>query len=89
MNNKLRRIWQDGGTAHGGWLSLYDDFAASLMGDVGFDYLVVDMQNHGSSTQNRSESAWAIRSKRSRVVPVFKIVVQLPSMRPTIERRSR
>lgn len=48
MNSRLRRIWQDGETAHGGWLGLYDDHAASVMGDVGFDYLVVDMQ-HGSA----------------------------------------
>jgi 4-hydroxy-2-oxoheptanedioate aldolase len=46
MDNRLKRIWQDGETAYGGWLSLYDDYAASMMGDVGFDYLVVDMQ-HG------------------------------------------
>ncbi len=46
MENPLKRIWQGSGTAHGGWLSLRDDFAASVMGDVGFDYLVVDMQ-HG------------------------------------------
>ncbi len=46
MDNGLKQIWQDGGTAHGGWLSLTDDFAASVMGDVGFDYLVIDMQ-HG------------------------------------------
>jgi len=48
MNDRLKRIWQDGETAHGGWLGLYDDYAASIMGDVGFDYLVVDMQ-HGSA----------------------------------------
>jgi 4-hydroxy-2-oxoheptanedioate aldolase len=46
MDNPLQRIWQDNKTAHGGWLSLYDTFAASVMADVGFDYLVVDMQ-HG------------------------------------------
>ena len=46
MDNRLKHIWQEGGTAHGGWLTLYDDFAASVMGDIGFDYLVVDMQ-HG------------------------------------------
>lgn len=46
MHNSLKQAWQDGKTAHGGWLSLYDAFAASVMGGVGFDYLVVDMQ-HG------------------------------------------
>ncbi len=44
--NRLRQIWQDGGTALNGWLSIPSTFSAELMAHQGWDSLTVDMQ-HG------------------------------------------
>ena len=48
MKNPLHEIWEAGGTAHGGWLSIANTVTAEVMGAVGFDYLCVDMQ-HGTA----------------------------------------
>lgn len=71
MDNRVKRIWQDRRTAYGGWLSFYDDFAASLMSDVGFDYLVIDMQ-HGLA--DSSQAARLLQSVAgSGTVPMVRV----------------
>lgn len=44
--NKLKRIWADGGKTVNGWLAIPNGFSAELMAHQGFDSLTVDMQ-HG------------------------------------------
>ncbi|GAC1606880.1 MAG: aldolase/citrate lyase family protein [Ramlibacter sp.] len=44
--NRLRHIWQTGGTAVNGWLAIPNSFAAETMAHQGWDSLTVDMQ-HG------------------------------------------
>lgn len=44
--NGVKRLWQEGKAAVGGWLSIPDSFSAEVMAKLGLDWLCVDMQ-HG------------------------------------------
>ncbi|MCB8942336.1 MAG: 2,4-dihydroxyhept-2-ene-1,7-dioic acid aldolase [Ardenticatenaceae bacterium] len=44
--NRLRQIWQTGGTALNGWLHIASSYAAETMAHAGWDSLTIDMQ-HG------------------------------------------
>jgi 4-hydroxy-2-oxoheptanedioate aldolase len=44
--NRLRRIWREGGTAVNGWLHVPSSFSAEVMAHAGWDSLTIDMQ-HG------------------------------------------
>ena len=44
--NRLRKIWREGGTAVNGWLHVPSSFSAEVMAHVGWDSLTIDMQ-HG------------------------------------------
>jgi 4-hydroxy-2-oxoheptanedioate aldolase len=44
--NKLRRIWKDGGAAVNGWLAIPNGFSAETMAHQGWDSLTIDLQ-HG------------------------------------------
>lgn len=44
--NRVKRLWQAGGPALGGWLTVPSSFSAEVMAHAGFDWLCVDMQ-HG------------------------------------------
>ncbi len=44
--NRIRSIWQDGGTVINGWLGIPSAFAAETMAHQGWDSLTVDLQ-HG------------------------------------------
>ena len=44
--NRLKRIWQNGGVAINGWLQIPDSYAAEMMAHQGWDSLTLDMQ-HG------------------------------------------
>jgi len=44
--NRLRKIWHEGGTAVNGWLHLPSSFSAEVMAHAGWDSLTIDMQ-HG------------------------------------------
>lgn len=44
--NKLREIWQSGGAAVNGWLTIPSSFAAETMAHQGWDTLTIDLQ-HG------------------------------------------
>ncbi len=46
LDNPLRSIWQSGGAAVNGWLTLPDPFSAEVMARSGFDSLCIDLQ-HG------------------------------------------
>lgn len=48
MNNTMKQIWAEGGTAVGAWSGLPDPVTAELLGRVGFDYICIDTQ-HGFS----------------------------------------
>ncbi len=44
--NRLRQIWEAGGTVLNGWLQLNSPYAAEIMAHQGWDSLTIDMQ-HG------------------------------------------
>ena len=44
--NRLRKIWREGGTAMNGWLHVPSSFSAEVMAHAGWDTLTIDMQ-HG------------------------------------------
>ena len=44
--NRLRGIWQEGGTALNGWIHVPSSFSAEVMARAGWDSLTIDMQ-HG------------------------------------------
>ena len=44
--NRLRRIWKDGGAAVNGWLAIPNGFSAETRAQQGWDSLTVDLQ-HG------------------------------------------
>jgi len=44
--NRVKRMWQAGQPALGGWLTVPSSFSAEVMAHAGFDWLCVDMQ-HG------------------------------------------
>jgi len=44
--NKLKKIWQSGGTVLNGWLHIPSSWSAELMANAGWDSVTVDMQ-HG------------------------------------------
>jgi len=44
--NRVKRMWEAGQAALGGWLTVPSSFSAELMAQAGFDWLCVDMQ-HG------------------------------------------
>ncbi|MFN8484310.1 MAG: aldolase/citrate lyase family protein [Anaerolineae bacterium] len=44
--NRIRSVWQTGGTAINGWLHIPSSYAAELMAHQGWDSLTVDLQ-HG------------------------------------------
>ena len=44
--NRVRKVWAQGGTAIGGWLSIGNSFSAEVMAHQPFDFLVADTQ-HG------------------------------------------
>lgn len=46
MKNKLKQIWQTGGTATVGWLHIPNTWSAEVMANAGWDAVTVDMQ-HG------------------------------------------
>ena len=44
--NRLRKIWREGGTVVNGWLHVPSSFSAEVMAHAGWDSLTIDMQ-HG------------------------------------------
>lgn len=44
--NKLKRLWEQGRPALGGWLTAPSSFSAEVFAHAGFDWLCIDMQ-HG------------------------------------------
>jgi 4-hydroxy-2-oxoheptanedioate aldolase len=46
--NRVKRIWQEGGAVLNGWLHIPSSFSAELMAHAGYDSLTVDLQ-HGAS----------------------------------------
>ncbi len=46
--NRVKRIWREGGAVLNGWLHIPSSFSAELMAHAGYDSLTVDLQ-HGAS----------------------------------------
>ena len=45
--NKIRKIWAEGGTVINGWLAIPSSISAELMARQGWDSICIDMQ-HGA-----------------------------------------
>jgi len=69
--NKLRRIWADGGAAINGWLSVPNGFSAETMAHQGWDSLTVDMQHGVVDYQRAVEMFTAISTTPT--VPVARV----------------
>jgi 4-hydroxy-2-oxoheptanedioate aldolase len=46
VTNKLKQIWQGGGSAVNGWLAIPNGYSAEVMAQAGWDSVTIDMQ-HG------------------------------------------
>jgi 4-hydroxy-2-oxoheptanedioate aldolase len=53
--NRIKRVWQEGGAALNGWLHIPSSYAAELMAHAGYDSLTVDLQ-HGACDFNQALS---------------------------------
>ena len=65
MRNQLKEIWQAGDVAHGGWLSVANTLTAEVMGEVGFDYLCIDMQHGAADYADALAMLQALRASSS------------------------
>jgi 4-hydroxy-2-oxoheptanedioate aldolase len=45
MKNKLKQILANGEPAIGSWIGFSDPYAVEMMADMGFDWLLVDMEH--------------------------------------------
>lgn len=71
IRNRLREIWQGGGTALNGWLSVPDPFPAEIMARQAWDSLTIDMQHGAVDYQAALRMLTAIAT--SPAVPVVRV----------------
>ena len=76
--NKLRSIWQGGGTAVNGWLVIANSFSAETMAQQGWDSLTVDLQHGMVDYQSMIPMLQAISTTET--VPI----VRVPWLEPGI-----
>ena len=69
--NSLRTVWQAGGGAVNGWLSIPSSFAAETMAHQGWDSLTIDMQ-HGVTDYQTAVALLTAISTTS-VVPLVRV----------------
>ncbi|MEM0994060.1 MAG: aldolase/citrate lyase family protein [Bacteroidota bacterium] len=60
MKNKLKEIWQAGGTATIGWLHIPNTWTAEVMANAGWDAVTVDMQHGLHSVETAMQMLQAI-----------------------------
>lgn len=69
--SSLTRLWREGRTTLGGWISLRDPLLAEVAGTAGYDYVVVDLQHGLSDLQQGIVLLHALA--RSAAVPVVRV----------------
>lgn len=58
--NRMKRIWREGGVAYGAWLSIPNAFTAEIIARQGFDWVCIDMQHGWSDYPSALEMIAAI-----------------------------
>ena len=76
--NRIKRIWQEGGAALNGWLHIPSSYSAELMAHAGYDSLTVDLQ-HGASDFNQALSMMQAISTTD-TVPLVRVPWNEPGM---------
>ena len=69
--NRLRKIWHEGGTAVNGWLHVPSSFSAEVMAHAGWDTLTIDMQHGPVDYTNLVPMLQAISTTET--VPVVRV----------------
>lgn len=69
--NKLKPLWNDGGAALNGWLSIGNPFSAEIMAEAGYDSLTIDIQHGALDYTAALPMLQAIRA--SGVVPMVRV----------------
>ena len=73
MNNKLKQILANGKPAIGSWIGFSDPYAVEIMADIGFDWLLVDMEHFPMSKETLRTILMACKGSAS--VPVVRVPV--------------
>jgi 2-keto-3-deoxy-L-rhamnonate aldolase RhmA len=68
MANKLKQILQNGKPAVGTWLGCSDPYFVEMMADLGFDWLIIDMEHIPLSRENLRTMIMACKGSESAVV---------------------
>jgi 4-hydroxy-2-oxoheptanedioate aldolase len=76
--NRLRKIWQEGGTTVNGWLQVPSSFSAEVMARAGWDSLTVDMQHGPVDYGNLVTMLQAISTTDT--VPVVRVLWNDPGL---------
>src|SRR5207249_1082083 len=76
--NRLKRMWEAGRSAVGGWLTVPSSFSAELMAQAGFDWLCVDMQHGVIDYQVAVTMLQAISTTET--VPIVRVLWNEPGM---------
>ncbi len=69
--NRLRGLWQSGGTAVNGWLAIPNSFSTEIMAHQGWDSLTVDMQHGVVDYQAMVNMLTAIST--TKVIPLARV----------------
>ena len=73
MKNKLEKMLANGEPAIGSWIGFSDPYAVEMMADVGFDWLLVDMEHIPMSKETLRTILMACKGSDS--VPVVRVAV--------------
>lgn len=68
MANKLKQILQNGKPAFGTWLGCSDPYFVEMMADLGFDWLIVDMEHIPLSHESLRTMIMACKGSESTIV---------------------
>jgi 4-hydroxy-2-oxoheptanedioate aldolase len=71
FRNPLKRLWEDGGGAVNGWLSIGNSFTAEIMAAQGYDSLTIDLQHGALDYADALVMLQAIRA--SGVAPIVRV----------------
>jgi 4-hydroxy-2-oxoheptanedioate aldolase len=76
MKNKLKQILEAGKPAIGSWIGFSDPYSVELMADIGFDWLLIDMEHFPLGKANLRTILMALKGSES--VPVVRVAAASP-----------
>jgi 2-keto-3-deoxy-L-rhamnonate aldolase RhmA len=76
MNNRLKSLLQNGEAAIGSWVGFTDPYSVELMADVGFDWLLIDMEHFPIDRQGLRTILTSM--KGSAATPVVRLLSNSP-----------